>query len=483
MSSTRLRAAAACALLFACGPSTKPAPEPPPAEPAKPVATDKASEAKPPAPEKPTPEQLMAQTLARAVEIQEVVARLRELKFKKEVPAERQSREDFSKYVRESLAKELPKDESARISKALFHMGFLTDKIDLGDSMALAFTSQAAAYYDPESGKFYAVSLSSDLNWLEIMTAHELTHGLQDQHFDLRAYYGEKPRMDLSEDQLNARRFVVEGEASFVMFLHMFGVQTRSDNVEKLAAQTAVALKFMVASMSWQQLVESSKQQASKIDGIDAAQLEALDKIPPFILVPMLESYLGGAVAISKVYETGGWKAVSALYADPPDSTEQVLHPDKLLGDRDLPTVITLPSLAAKHGKPLFEETLGELGWRVYLETWKVAGAKEAAAGWDGDRSAVYQTKSGPVAITALTFDTPKDAREFEAAFAESVARRFPKGAVKGDSGTFKRADNGNVLVSRRKSDVYIVDSADARSARRVLAQISGKTTTRPLKK
>lgn len=475
-----LRAVSLCILLVACGPSSKPAPVEPVPTP-EPTAAEAAPATEAKEPTKPTPEELMAKTLARAKEIQAVVAGLRGLEFKKEVPAERQSRDEFASYVRESLAKELPKAESARLSKALYHMGFLTDEIDLGDAMALAFTSQAAAYYDPETGKFYAVSLSSDQKWLEIMTAHELTHGLQDQHFDLRAYYGEEPKAELTEDQLNARRFIVEGEASFVMFLHMFGAQTDSKDVDKLAKQTAVALKLMVASMTWQQLVESSKQQASKV-GVDSEALEALDKIPPFILVPMLESYIGGAVAISAVYQAGGWEAVSKLYANPPDSTEQVLHPDKLVGDRDLPTAVTLPSLARTYGEPLIDETLGELGWRVYLETWEIKDAEEAAAGWDGDRSAVYQTKAGPVAITALTFDSAKDAEEFETAFAASVAKRFPKGVVKGDERSFKRTDKagGVIRIARRKSAVYIVDSVDARGAKRLLAKITRKTRTRP---
>jgi hypothetical protein len=460
---------ASFAVGLACSSPPAPRPAPPePTHPAAPALVEPEPEAKPAA----SPaERLMAKTLARALEIQGEVARIRELAFHKVVPAERQSRDDFAKVVRRELDKELPRAESARISKALFHTGFLVDEIDLGDAMALAVTSQAAAYYDPDSGKFFAVSLSSDLSWLEIMTAHELTHGLQDQHFDLRKYYGERPRVELSEDAINARRFIVEGEATFVMFLHAAALEAEVWEAEPLAKQISFTLGLLAGQMSWQQLVDSSKKQAGSIEGVDAEQLEALDKIPPFVLVPMLESYLGGAVTVATIYADGGWKAVSDLYANPPSSTEQVLHPDKLIGKRDEPQAVTLPSLAAAHGEPLIDETLGELGWRVFLETWKVGDAKRAAAGWDGDRLAVYKTPAGLVALAALIFDTARDAEEFARAYTESAARRHPGGAAAGNS-IVKRGGGGEIHVKQRRSAVYIVDSADPKIAAALLARL-----------
>lgn len=474
---------ALCATALAC--SSPPAREPvKPTPPADPVAAEAGGDptASPAAPATPTQpaksnaEALMEKTLARALEIQGEVARLREIAFKKEVPAERQSRDAFAEVVKRELAKELPAAESKRLSKALFHTGFVADKIDLGAAMELAVTSQVAAYYDPESGKFYAVSLSDDLSWLEVMTAHELTHGLQDQHFDLRKYYGEKPKVELTEDAINARRFIVEGEATFVMMLHAAAMRTKKWDSAQLAKQISMGLGFLLGSMTWQQLVEDSKQQAQKIQGVEKEQLEALDKIPPFILVPMLESYLVGAATVAAVYDKGGWKAVSALYTNPPSSTEQVLHPDKLVGKRDEPRAVELPPLAGATGKPLMDETLGELGWRVYLETWDIKDAKLAAAGWDGDRLAVYQTPAGLVGMAALTFDSTKDAREFEAAFAGSVAARYPGGYTPKSKGAFKRADGGVILVKRRRANVYIVDSSDAGGARELLATVARKT-------
>lgn len=470
---------AALASLAILGAACSAPPAPAPVEPTRPATADPVDEPKPARPVKPTAEQLMERTLARAVEIQGEVARLRELAFKKVVPAERQERDAFAKVVKRELTKELPPDESAKLSQALFHTGFVADKVDLGEAMALAVTSQVAAYYDPETGKFYAVSLSSDLSWLEIMTAHELTHGLQDQHFDLRKYYGEEPKVEMSEDALNARRFIVEGEATFVMLLHAAAMQSKVWDASKLGPQIAVGLRFIAGSMTWQQMVADSVEQAGKIEGIEKEQAEAMAKIPPFILVPMLESYLGGASAISAVYAKGGWDAVTALYANPPTSTEQVLHPDKLIGNRDEPRAVTLPSLEKQYGKALIDETLGELGWRVYLETWNVKNAHDAATGWDGDRLAVYKTPAGLVGMAALTFDSADDAKEFEVAFGLSAAARFPEGASPKSPASIKRSDGGVVLIKRRGSTVYIVDSADARGAARLLATVARKTSVK----
>jgi hypothetical protein len=441
-------------------------------------------------------ERLLAATLARARTIQDEVAAVRVLPFKRVVPAERQTREEFAKVVAREFARELPRSESEKASAALYHLGFLRTRIDLLEALSDATTTQVAAYYNPETGKFYAVSLSSDPVWLEVMTAHELTHGLQDQHFDLRAYYGQKPERELSEDQLNARRFVVEGEASFVMLLHMAAKQ--SGQLETMVAGDAPErapllaalypqvrmMVAMIAGTPWQQLVEDTKKQAETISDNDADQVEAMDSIPPFILVPMLESYTRGALTVAQVHQAGGWDAVAALYTDPPDSTEQVLHPaEKLVKDRDYPTAIALPDYQAKYGEPLVDEVLGELGWRVYFETWEIAAAAEAAAGWDGDKVAVYKTPDGPLALMALNFDSGDDAREFAEAFAASLAARFPgePSEKRGAAIRYPRPGGGGVLVRRRRRDVFIVDSAaKAAAAPAVLDELVAGTKQTP---
>src|ERR1041384_5812136 len=77
----------------------------------------------------------------------------------------------------------------------------------------------------------------------------------------------------------------------------------------------------------------------------------------------------GGGVVARPAYEHGGWPAVDKLYAAPPQSTEQVLHPDtKLYPRRDPPTKVVL---AKARGTELWGSVLGELQWKIYFDLWK----------------------------------------------------------------------------------------------------------------
>ena len=64
-----------------------------------------------------------------------------------------------------------------------------------------------------------------------------------------------------------------------------------------------------------------------------------MDSLPPAVLVPLVTSYMKGALVSSVAYKQGGWKAVDELYKHPPESTEQTLHPEtKLFPTRDIRT-------------------------------------------------------------------------------------------------------------------------------------------------
>jgi hypothetical protein len=81
---------------------------------------------------------------------------------------------------------------------------------------------QAGGSYDPKAKKFFLVMVPSSDLMLDTITAHELTHALQDQHFDLQAYYASKDKQQrpLGDDALHARRFIVEGEATLTMLVY-----------------------------------------------------------------------------------------------------------------------------------------------------------------------------------------------------------------------------------------------------------------------
>src|SRR5262249_47418965 len=151
-------------------------------------------------------------------------------------------------------------------------------------------------------------------------------------YFDLSAYYREKKQTgqaDLTDDQMFARQFIVEGEATLLMTAHA----AQRGAAKKIGGEQAKLLETQMAAlagMSVDDLITAAKLQARLLGGQSASErdsVDKLDKIPRYVLVPLLESYTKGALPVAMALRSGGWEAVDALFREPPQSTEQVLHP------------------------------------------------------------------------------------------------------------------------------------------------------------
>ena len=425
-------------VVCACG--TKPAPAPSTTKPTESTADAARVAATPPTPPAPkkSREELAQAAVARVPAITTEVARLRGLDAKP-VPAAYQKTEDFKTFLRAQLALELPPEKSGDISRALFAVGLLKEKIDLGAVVEAAMLSQAGAYYDPEQKKFFIVMVPENDMMLDTLSSHELMHAVQDQHFDLLTYLGGKGnKAKLTTDQVTARRFVVEGEASLMMFAYM-GTKM-GGGADPFAAPGRAALGMqvkMTAGLDADAIGKMAKDQGATLGALgpdfkDA--LAAIDTIPPVVLVPLYDAYFKGAQTTYQAFEAGGWDAVAKLYTSPPASSEQVLHaPEKLVGKRDQPTPVKLPAPKALAGyKKIHEDDFGELLWRVYFTLWgSGAVANAAAAGWDGDWFAVYAKGDETVALVSTVWDSATEATEFEAALTPTLATRGVTGGVR----------------------------------------------------
>jgi hypothetical protein len=125
------------------------------------------------------------------------------------------------------------------------------------------------------------------------------------------------------------------------------------------------------------------------IKGFGQAQVKAylsrMKEFPQGIARPFIFQYLDGLVFIESIKRAGGgFAAVDRAFADPPETTEQILHPERYL-DRDRPTTIVPPPPPAGY-RVLTANTLGELGVQIVLEGHLQRDYKATqSAGWDGD--------------------------------------------------------------------------------------------------
>jgi hypothetical protein len=440
-----MRALLLIALLVACRESRspqdkKPAPGSAAVGSGSAVAADpwQTKDAGPVVPETPEQRKKRAEAaLARVDAIQPKLAKLRGLAFDHPVPTAYQTTDDFKAFLHREIAKDLPPEKSKKLSAAYFHIGLLEKPIDLATAYEQTMASQAAAYYDPAVKKFFVVMVPESDVLLDTMSAHELTHGLQDQRFDLTKYMAVKPPLD--DDAQLARQFVVEGDATFAMFLYMAADAAKSDAVQATMFKLLRGQIEQFAQMDLKAYGEMMKQQASAFMDADPdlkKSMEAMGELPPMVVGPLLDSYMKGALVVMSAYDKGGWPMVDALYKKPPSSSEQVLHPDtKLIGKRDEPKQVKLPKL---DGEVLTTNVIGELLYKIYFSLWVPDQATQASEGWGGDRYTVVTRPDGStVAYHATIWDTAEDAKQFAAAYEASYAKRFPakdrKHAIKTD--------------------------------------------------
>ncbi len=152
-------------------------------------------------------EPAFAQTLERLTEqIKPQVAQIRKLPFLQEIEVIFQSPEEFLDVLRREIERTYPGETFRILEKRLLKFGFIVSPIRLNTLFTQLYSQQIAGYYDPLEKKMaliqgnttgkqtsflpldmlsrlFAQSLGLSLD--TILLAHELTHALQDQHFDL----------------------------------------------------------------------------------------------------------------------------------------------------------------------------------------------------------------------------------------------------------------------------------------------------------
>jgi len=255
--------------------------------------------------------------------------------------------------------------------------------------------SQVAGLYDDKTKHMYVVTSTGAIGPVEQITyAHEYTHALQDQAFDLRKLVGEAHDQG---DRSLARSALVEGDATLLMSL-------------------------------WAQQNLTAAEIAKAASASDPAATAALAAAPVILKDSLMFPYTSGLnIALGAYGSGGGFAGVDTLFANPPDSTEQVLHPDKLAA-REAPVKVAFPADLAKRLGPGWtvplQDTLGEFQLEILLREGGASDSKAAAAGWGGDRVALIEGPDGAVGVVLDTaWDTPADATEFATALDPLVAK------------------------------------------------------------
>jgi len=396
-----------------------------------------------------------------ADEIAREIALIRGLEFKEHVRVENQSAANFGEYVSQELDEAVPESIRLHYDTIVRTLGLYRGPPieDFSAMMTTVMTSQVGAYYDPEKRSFFVLMGGMPELMQGVMYSHELYHALQDQHFDLVRYVesGSKSGSPgFSADSRLARDAVVEGEATYMMSLWMMQKMIGKPPTREMMSKVVA----MQADMGEDQLREALKQpQVAQMVGPDMQRaMESADNIPSFIMDSMMGVYLKGLSFVFAVHEKG-WGEVEKLYTEyPPQSTEQILHPEKWLA-REAPASFAWPKLekiaVLREWELLDDDVLGEFQWRiVFKEQGLASEAESAAAGWGGDSYAVFKRKDSKASLLLLrtSWDSEQDAREFADAYRRVLAAKYGGAAVP-------------TRLEQKGVDVFVVEGGDEDSS------------------
>ncbi len=318
-----------------------------------------------------------------------------------------------------TIREETPPELLAAYERLYKGMDLLDADASLEDLYVDLLQSQVAGLYDPATESLYVLSKEGDVGAVEkVYYSHEYLHALQDQHFGLEALTD--GLTDQTDRQL-AIQALVEGDAYTLMTIWLQQNLQREELMEVLQA------------------------------GSDPEATAVLQRIPPIIRAQILFSAIRGTLWIQTLQAIGGWEAVDAAFADPPQSTEQILHADKWEA-REAPIEVEIPDdIAARMGDGWSEglrDTFGE----HQLGIWLGDGGIDAAAGWGGDRAVLLDGPDEAWAIAILTvWDDETEASEF----ADAATVRFD--ATGADGGvSFQPGTNEMTILLASSGEVAI---------------------------
>src|SRR5438874_2733760 len=173
-----------------------------------------------PAPQQPATTTAAARNAALIAATDEVLketSELRQLSIIKPVPSSTQSREEIQRAIIKNLNEETSAADLHATEVILKKLGLAPNDFNYRDLMVRLLTEQVAGYYEPKTQQFHLADWI-DADGQRPVMAHELTHALQDQHFNLRRF--EKwPKGD-SDAELAAHA-LIEGDATLAMALYV----------------------------------------------------------------------------------------------------------------------------------------------------------------------------------------------------------------------------------------------------------------------
>ncbi len=337
----------------------------------------------------------------RVVRYVRFVEKHRKLDFEHPVPVKFLADKAFVKAYQGDDPKVTKRDraEADRVAGQLRAFGLIEGDVDLIQSSRDLGATGTVGFYDQEKKALFVRGTDLDDVDVRVTLVHELTHALQDQHFDLTKL---DRGVETSGEDF-ALTALVEGDATSVEDDYLFSLP--DDEQDAYFA-------------------------AEPDDTVDSASTDSAE-IPPVLDLFVGGPYIYGSRYLAVLRDADGVKRVNRAFAEPPTSEEQIIDP-VAASAAQAPKRIPAPKLARDEKRHGDVDDFGALSMYLVLAARldpKVA--LTAAEGWGGDRYVAYSKRGTDQECVrvAIQGDTAADTQEIADAFDQWIAA-LPDGAA-----------------------------------------------------
>jgi hypothetical protein len=339
--------------------------------------------------------------------IRRQVAELRGLTPRQDVPRITLTPEELQARTVQDMSDPETQASIEHSRQLMVALGLLAPDVDLY-ALELAFRSGIVlGQYDPDTKQLYVVTGTDPTSPLARVTfAHEYTHALQDQHYDIRALL---PKSSDNSDRDLAVSALLEGDALIMEQLFQRQALTPAERQAKQRQEGALA------------------------GSLDLSQVPLVlreETYFPYELGPDFIATVIGQEGVREALEqgTGYGPRVNRLFENPPRSSAQIIHPQKYLNGV-APIRVMFPDLAAALGEgwqQLEADVLGEIDHRILIQQFlDRRRGDQAAAGWAGDAFALLSNGSQVAVVVSSRWDDPTSAVAWYDAYQEALQARY----------------------------------------------------------
>ncbi len=297
--------------------------------------------------------------------------------------------------------------------RELVLLGLLSPSADYKSLIYQNITSQVLGLYDYYAHKLYVRNESGKVFGIDrYAIAHEYTHALQDQHYNLKKLMPDQSALTYrNSDAESAHHSLIEGDAVNTEYLYISKAYTPTE-IHDLVNEPAPQVKPLPA---------------------------ALQREFDF-------PYTAGVQFAETLYKTGGMAAVDAAYRRLPTSTYEIMHPASYARHWK-------PAKVALHGvtgltdwKQVDDDVNGAFGLDLLL--WQYLPRSQAdhvSNAYRGDRYVFLENGTQDAMLLKTVWTSHSTAAAAKAAWVQSIRKRLPNARVTGKGAT--TVVQGNVSV------------------------------------